>query len=72
MTRDVEKASFVRFDQFFASKLRSLLFRDNPRILRELIYFIRPMDNPSGLKESHNWADIIPYPISAIIRVYIF
>ena len=34
--------------------------------------FIRPMDNPYDLNVSHNWADIIPYPISTIFRVYYF
>ena len=60
MTRDVEKTSFVRFDQYFSSKLRSLLLRDNPRIPRALMNFIIQVDNPSNLKVSHNWFDIIP------------
>ena len=33
---------------------------------------IRPMDNPSDLKVSHNWGDIIPYSISTIFRIYGF
>ena len=33
---------------------------------------IRPMDNPIGLKFSHNWGDIIPYFVSTVIRIYGF
>lgn len=32
MTWDANKASFVRFDRYFASKLRCLFLSDNPRI----------------------------------------
>ena len=34
--------------------------------------FIRPMDNLTCLKVSHNWGDMIPYPILTIIRTYGF
>ena len=54
MTWDAENANFVRFDRYFSSKLRCLLLRDNPRIPKALMNLIRPMDNPSGLKVSHN------------------
>ena len=54
MTWDVEKASFVRFDRHFASKLRCLLLSDNPKVPRALVSLIRPLDHPSGLKVSHN------------------
>ena len=33
---------------------------------------IRPMDNPGGLKVSHNWGDVIPYPVSTVFRIYGF
>lgn len=72
MTWDAKEANFVIFDRYFASRLRSLRLRDNPRIPKALMDFIRPMDNPSGLKVSHNWADIIPYLVSTIFRVYGF
>ena len=72
MTWDVEEAIFGRFDRYFASKLRCLILKDNPKIPKALLHFIRPMDNPSSLKVSHNWADIIPYPVSTIFRVYDF
>ena len=70
MTWDVEKDSFVRFDRYFASKLRCLLLSDNPRVPKALMSLIRPMDNPKGFIVSHNWGDIIPYSISTIIRIY--
>lgn len=72
MTWDAENASFVRFDRYFTSKLRGLILRENPRIPKALMHLIRPIDNPSGLKVSHNWGDIIPYPISTIFRRYGF
>ena len=72
MTWDVENASFVRFDRYFASKLRCLLSSDNPKVPKAIISLIRPMDNPIGLKFSHNWGDIIPYSISIVIRIYGF
>ena len=72
MTWDVEKASFIRFDKYFASKIRCLILRDNPRIPKALVDFIRPIDNLSSLKVSDNWEDIIPYSISNIFRVYGF
>ena len=48
------------------------LFKDNPRIPKALIDLIRPMGNPTSLKVSHNWGDIIPYFVSTIIRIYGF
>ena len=72
MTWDAENASFVRFDRFFASKLRCLILRENPRIPKALMDVIRPMDNPGGLKVSHNWGDVIPYPVSTVFRIYGF
>ena len=70
MTWEVEDAKFVRFDRYFASKLRCLLLKDNPRILEALMHLVRPMDKPHNLKFSHNWGDIIPCPVSTIIRIY--
>ena len=72
MTWEVENASFVRFDRYFASKLRYLLLSDNTRVPKALAALIRPLDHPSGLKVSHNWGDIIPYSVSTVIRVYGF
>ena len=69
MTWEVTNASFVRFDRYFSLKLRSLLFSDNLRIPK-LLDFIRPMEFTNGLKFSHNWAEIIPYPISIIFILY--
>ena len=54
MNWDAKNASFVRFDRYFASRLRCLILRDNTRIPKALMDFIRPMDNPFGLKVSHN------------------
>ena len=72
MTGEVENASFVRFDKYFASKLRRLILRDNPKIPKALMHLVRPMDNPHNLKVSHNWGDIIPYSVSTVIRIYGF
>ena len=66
MTWDAHNASFVRFDRYFASKLRCLVSKDNPKIPKALMDLIRPMDSSHDLKVSHNWGDIIPYPISTI------
>lgn len=66
MTWDADNASFVRFDRYFASKLRFLISKDNPRIHKALMDLIRPMDNPYDLKVSHNWGDIIPYSVSTV------
>ena len=70
MTWDANNASFVRFDRYFASKLRCLILSENPRIPKALMSLIRPMDNPHNLKVSHNWGDIIPYSVSTIFRIY--
>ena len=72
MTREVENASFVRFDRHFTSKLRCLILRDNPRIPKALMHLVRPMDKPHNFKISHNWGDIIPYSISTVIKIYGF
>ena len=55
MTGEAKNASFVRFDRYFASKLRCLLLRNNSRVPKPLESLIRPLENPSGLKVSHNW-----------------
>ena len=33
---------------------------------------VSPMDNPIGLRVSHNWGYIIPYSVSTVIRIYGF
>ena len=68
MTWEAKKASFVKFDRYFASKLRCLLLSENPRVPKALVSLIRPLDNPIGLKVSHNWGDIIPYSVSTVFR----
>ena len=70
MTWDADNASYVRFDRYFASRLRCLISIENPRIPRALMNLIRPMDNPHNLKVSHNWGDIIPYPVSTVFQIY--
>lgn len=41
-----------------------LLIGDSPRIPQSLLeLMIRPKDHAKGLLVSHNWGDIIPYPI---------
>ena len=72
MTWDAKEVSFVRFVKYFASRLRIILLKDNPRIPKALLDFIRPMDSPNNLKLSHNWADIIPYLVFIFFNVYGF
>ena len=60
------------FDRYFVSRLKSLLLKDNLRIPKALLDFIKPMDNPRSLKASHNWAYFIPYLVSTNFRVYGF
>lgn len=72
MTWDVDNTSFVRFDRYFASKLRCLILGDSPKIPKALMSLIRPMDNLHNLKVSHNWGDIIPYSVSTMFRIYGF
>ena len=72
MTSKAIDASYVRFDRYFASKLRLLLRGDSPRIPQALLELVRPKDHAKGLLSSHNWGDIIPYNVSTVIRVYGF
>lgn len=69
---DMTSEAIVRFFKFFASRLRSLLRGDSPRILQALLELVRPKDHAKGLLVSHNLGDIIPYNLSTIIRVYGF
>ena len=62
----------MRFDRYLTSRLRILLLKDNPKIPKALLDFIRPIDNPIGLKVFHNWVDIIPYPMSTVVKVHGF
>ena len=70
MIGEVANSSFIRFDEHFSSKIRCLILRDNPRIPETLMHLVRPMDKPHNLKVSRNWGDIIPYPVSTVIRIY--
>ena len=72
MTWEVIDVSFVRFDRYFTSKIRLLFKGDSPIIPQPLLELIRPNDHAKTLLVSHNWGDIIPYPISTIFRVYGF
>lgn len=72
MTWDTEEASFVRFDRYYASRLRRLLLKDDPTIPKVLLDFFMSMENPSNLEVSYNLEDIIPYLVSIVFRVYGF
>ena len=72
MILEARDASFVKFDRYFASKLKILFRADNPRIPQALLELVRPKDHAQGLLVSHNWGDIIPYNVSTIIKVYGF
>ena len=54
MASEARGASYVRFDRFFASKLRILLKGDSPRIPQALLDLVRPKDHAKGLLVSHN------------------
>lgn len=69
---DREDASYLKFDRFFASRLRILLCQENPRIPKALLEFIRPNEFAENIKIVHNWGGIILYPVSTIFRVYGF
>lgn len=72
MTSEAKDASFVRFDRYFASRLRLLLRGDSLTIAQALLELVRPKNYAKGLLVSHNWGDIIPYNVSTVIRVYGF
>ena len=72
MTSKARDVIFVRFDRYFASKLRFLLRGDSPRIPHSILELVRPKDHAKGLLVSHNWGDIIQYNVSTVIRVYGF
>lgn len=54
MNLESRDAIFVRFDKYFASRLRFLLRGDSPRIPQELLELVRPKDHAKGLLVSHN------------------
>lgn len=72
MTWEARNASYVRFDKYFASKLRLLLRGDSPRLPLSLLDLIRPKDQENRLLVSNNLVDIISYNVSTMIRVYGF
>lgn len=51
---DREDASFLKFDKYFASKIRTLLYSENPRIPKVLLEFIRPKEFAENIKIVHN------------------
>lgn len=56
---DREDASFLKFDKYFASKIRTLLCSENPRIPKVLLEFVRPKEFAESIKIVHNWGDSI-------------
>lgn len=72
MTWEVIGTSLVGFEMFFIENIRSLVFDQNPRIPFPLLQLIRPKECQIGKLVSHNWADVFPYPISIVFRVYGF
>ena len=72
MTWEVIDANYVRFDRYFASRLRIIFKGDSSKIPQYLLELIRPKDHAKGLLVSYNWGDIIPYNVSTVIRVYGF
>lgn len=72
MTSEARDASFMRFDRYFASRLRFLLRGDSPRSPQALLELVKPKDHAKGVLVSHIWGDIIPYNVSTVIRVYGF
>ena len=72
MSYNKRDASYVQFDNCFASRLRARLMVNMPRIPEDLHDFLQPKARRLELKVCHNWGDIIPYPVSTILRVYGF
>ena len=72
MTWEARDASYVRFERYFASRIRLLLREDSPRIPQPLLELIKRKDYAKGLLVSHTWRDIIQYNVSMVIRVYGF
>lgn len=72
LTCNKEITSYVKFDHCLASRLSVRLMVNVPRIPEEFNHFLRPKGRKSELKVYHNWGDIIPYPVSTILRVYGF
>ena len=72
MTWEARNASYVRFDKYFASRLKFILRGDSPRIPQSLLELIRPKDHAKALLVSHNWGDIILYNVFIVVRVYGF
>ncbi len=72
MTAKATDANYVRFDRYFASKLRLLLKVDSPIIPQALLELVRPKCHAQGLSVSHNWGDINLNNVSTVIRVYGF
>lgn len=65
-------ASFVQFDNCFASRLRARLMVNVPRIPKDLHNCLLPKGRKPNLKVCHNWGDIILYSVSTVLRVYGF
>ena len=72
MSWEIIDTSFVRFDRYLASNMRTLLSPNNPQIPKVLMELIKPKEYATSLKVCHNWGDIIPYPISIVFKVYSF
>lgn len=69
---DREDASFLKFDKYFASKIRTLLCSNNPRVPKVLLEFIRPKEFAENIKIVHNWGDMYLYLVSMVFRVFGF
>lgn len=69
---DREDASFLKFDKYFASKIRTLLCSENTRIPKVLLEFVRPKEFVERIKIVHNWGDIYLYLVSTVFKVFGF
>lgn len=69
---DGEDVSFLKFDKYFASKIRTLLCLEKPRTPKIILEFIRPKEFAENIKIVHNWGDIYLYPVSIVFRVFGF
>lgn len=62
LSLDREDDSYLRFDKCFASKIRTLICSENPRVPKVLLEFIRPREFIENIKIVHNWGDMYLYP----------
>lgn len=70
MSKDWVAASYLLFDNCFASRLKTRLTINPPTIPKQFLDFLRPKERIPKLNIEHNWGDVIPYSVRTVLRVY--